>query len=78
MVLTVFEKSLDGDLFKNGHDYFLEAKFDFIEVFENINVLKIYFPVVSRAKVATPYLEIRVAPPVLICWHASPTPGKSI
>ena len=29
--------------------------------------------IVSRAKVATPYLEIRILPLVLICWHASHT-----
>jgi len=36
---------VDRDLFKNKHNYFLEAKFDFIEVFEILNVLKIPLPV---------------------------------
>ena len=45
-----FQDPLIRDLFKNGHDYFLEAKFDFIEVFENINVLKVYIPVCCIAR----------------------------
>ena len=41
-------------------------------------ILGVLLLIVSRAKIATPYLEIRVAWRVLICWHASPTPGKAI
>ena len=35
------------DLFENGHNIFIQAKFDFIQVFEKYAVLKTYGPVLT-------------------------------
>ena len=45
--MKVFQNSADRVLFKNEHIFFLEAKFDFIEVFEIRSVLKVSPPVVG-------------------------------